>query len=173
MCIRDRSLEELTEKIVDTNLRIDTLENNFKQALHEQVVQIENKQKELRLEWRKDLKESHKQINENLNDTLTTMMREQDDKIQTVSNMSQANTSKLRDIETRTVVIENRIEETTKDRSGDVSHMKEEIQEEMNQLRSELRRRQNQMTMFPTPVSYTHLDVYKRQSYTNGRKDQT
>ena len=50
-------IEELTEKIVDTNLRIDTLENNFKQALHEQVVRIENKQKELRLEWRKDLKE--------------------------------------------------------------------------------------------------------------------
>ena len=30
--------------------------------------------------------------------------------------------------------------------------MKEEIQEEMNQLRSELRRRQNQITMFPTPM---------------------
>ena len=157
--------------------RIDTLENNFKQALHKQVVRIENKQKELRLEWRKDIKEAHKQINDNLNDTLTTITREQDDKIQTVNNMSQANTSKIREIETRTVVIENRIEETTKDRSGDVSHMKEEIQEEMNQLRSELRRRQNQMTMFPTPmddgsrlkisggkgensmesVSYTHL----------------
>ena len=49
---------QLTEKIVDTNLRIDMLENNFKQALHEQVVRIENKQKELRLEWRKDLKET-------------------------------------------------------------------------------------------------------------------
>ena len=45
--------------------------------------------------------------------------------------MSQANTSKLRDIETRTIVVENRIEENTKDRSG--------------------------------AVSYTHLDVYKRQ----------
>ena len=55
MCIRDSSNAQLTEKIGDINIRIDTLENNFKQALHEQVVRIENKQKELHLEWRKDL----------------------------------------------------------------------------------------------------------------------
>ena len=71
-------------------------------------------------------------------------IRDRDDKIQTVSSMSQANTSKLKEIETHTIVIENRIEETTKDHSGDVSHMEEVIQEEMNQLRGE-------------SVSYTHL----------------
>ena len=112
---------------------------------------MENKQKELRLEWRRDIKEAHKQINDNL----TTITREQDDKIQTVNNMSQANTSKIREIETRTVVIENKIEETTKDRSGEVSHIKEEIQEEMNQLRGELRTQQNQMMMFP--LSLIHI----------------
>ena len=50
----------MTKVCCDTNICIDTLENNFKQALHEQVIRIENKQKELRLEWRKDLKESNK-----------------------------------------------------------------------------------------------------------------
>ena len=104
------------------------------------------------LEWRKYIKELHKQINDDLNNKLTTITREQDDKIKTVNNMSQVNTSKIREIETWTVVIENKIEETTKDRSGEVSHMKEEIQEEMNKIRGELRRRQNQMMVFPTQM---------------------
>ena len=116
------------------NLHIDTLENNFKQALHEQVVRIENKQKELRLEWRRDIKEVHKQINDNL----TTITREQDEKIQTVNNMVQVNTGKIKDIKACTIVIEHKIEETSKtakDRSEEVSHMKEEMQSEMKQLR--------------------------------------
>ena len=46
--------------LLDTNMRIDALENKVKQTLHEQSVRLENKHKELHVEWRKDLKDIHK-----------------------------------------------------------------------------------------------------------------
>ena len=66
------------------NTSIDTLENEPKQPLHEQSVRLEDKHKELRVEWRKDLKDIHKQINENVNEKLNTIKHEQDGKIQDV-----------------------------------------------------------------------------------------
>ena len=45
---------------MDTNTRIDALENKVIQALHEQAFRIENKHKELRADWKKYLKDIHK-----------------------------------------------------------------------------------------------------------------
>ena len=94
----------------------------------------------MRLEWRRDIKEVHKQTNDDLNDKLTTITREQDDKIQTVNNMSQANTSKIREIEARTVVIEHKIESKKEqtfvinnDNSGEVVNTREEYKVEYKQ----------------------------------------
>ena len=115
MCIRDRdSTTQLADKIIDTNTRIDALENKVKQARHEQSVRLENKHKKLRVEWKKDLKDIHKQINGSVNEKLNTIKREQDSKIQDVHDLLQATTSKMSEIESCTVVIENKIEETSK-----------------------------------------------------------
>ena len=65
-----RAQIQLVDKIIETNTRIDALENNVKQALHEQAVRIENKHKELRAEWKRDLKDIHKKITENVNEKL-------------------------------------------------------------------------------------------------------
>ena len=116
---------------------------------------LENKHKELRIEWRKDLKDITKQINDSVNEKLNTIKHEQDSKIQDVHDLLQATTSKTSEIETRTMVIENKLEETSKtakDYSGEMSNMKEEVKIEMDQLRAELRRRPAQMTMYPAPV---------------------
>ena len=56
------STMQLADKITDTNTRIDALETKVKQALHEQAVRMENRNKELRAEWKKDLKDIQKQI---------------------------------------------------------------------------------------------------------------
>ena len=51
-------------------------------------------------------------------------------------------TSKTNEIESRTIVIENKIEETSKtakDCSGEMSNMKDHVKSEMDQLREELR----------------------------------
>ena len=45
---------------------------------------------------------------------LNTIKHEQDSKIQDVHDLLQANTSKTSEIETRTMVIENKLEETSK-----------------------------------------------------------
>ena len=51
---------------MDTNTRIDVLEMKVLQALHEQDVRIENKNKELRAEWKKDLKGNQMCIRDSL-----------------------------------------------------------------------------------------------------------
>ena len=69
--------------------------------------------------------------------------------------MLQATTSKTVEIETRTTIIEDKIDETSKtakDCSGEVSHMKEEVRNEMKQLKEELRRRPMQTMMFSAPT---------------------
>ena len=88
MCIRDRhdalhgsglktrfveSTTQLADKIADTNTRIDALETKFQQALHEQAVRMKNKNKELRAEWKKDIKDTYKQIADHWNDILTSV----------------------------------------------------------------------------------------------------
>lgn len=77
-CTIDSNIQ-LTEKIVDTKAGIDALENNVKLSLHEQTVKCENEHKELRLEWRQDIKDVHKQIN----GKLITSTCVQNEKIQT------------------------------------------------------------------------------------------
>ena len=135
---------QLTDKISDTDTRIGELDDKFRRALHEQAIRLENKQKELHLEWRKDLKDVQKQINDNLDEKLMVIKQEQDNKIQTVNEMLQATTNKTLEIETRIIIIEDKIGEiskTAEDCSGEISHMKEEVKSEMKQLREELRRR--------------------------------
>ena len=88
------SNKQLLGKIDDTNTRIDTLEGKFREALHEQVIRLENKQTELRLEGRKGLKDAQKQINDKLDEKLMVIKQGQDNKIQTDNEMLLATTSK-------------------------------------------------------------------------------
>ena len=81
--------------------------------------------------------------------------REQDSKIQDVHDHLQATTSKTKEIESRILVIKNKIEETSKtakDCSGEVSNIKDQVKSEMDQLREELRKRTAPMMMYPAPV---------------------
>ena len=57
------------------------------------------------------MKEVQKQIDVSVNDKLIIITREQAEKIQTVNDTLLADTSKIRDIEARTVVIEHKVEE--------------------------------------------------------------
>ena len=63
--------KRLADKITDNNT--DALETKFQQALLEQDVRIENQNKELRGEWKKDLKYIYKLITKNFNDKLNTV----------------------------------------------------------------------------------------------------
>jgi hypothetical protein len=69
---------DLTEEINETNVRIDTLENTCKLALHEQAMKCENTHKTLRLECREYINELHETINKQLSKNTS----KQDEKIQ-------------------------------------------------------------------------------------------
>ena len=107
------STMQLADNIIDTNTRIDALESKVKNAHCEQSVRLVNKHKELRVEWKKDLEDIHKQINDGVNEQMNVIKHEQDSKIQDVHDLLQVTTSKTNEIESRTIVIENKIEETS------------------------------------------------------------
>jgi hypothetical protein len=70
--------QQLTEKLNETNLRIDKLENTCKLALQEQAMKCENTHKKVRLECRENINELHETINKQL--IINTS--KQDEKIQ-------------------------------------------------------------------------------------------
>ena len=71
-----------------------------------------------------------KQITQDLNDKLSIVKHEQDSKIRDVHDQIKANTNKTCEIETRTNIIETKLEETSKtakDCSGEMTNIKEEV----------------------------------------------
>ena len=105
--------EKLTAKLDETNTRVEALENRVQQSLNEQAKKIENKFKEYKVGWTRDLKENFKQLFEHLNERLTDSKQEQGMKIKEVNERLRENVAKTQGLEA---------------------------------------------------VSYTHLDVYKRQT---------
>ena len=69
------STMQLTDKISNTNMCINELEDKFKKALHEHSVRLENKHKDLHVEWRTNLTDIHKQINDWENEQMNVIKR--------------------------------------------------------------------------------------------------
>ena len=95
-----KNTKQLIDKIADTKTRIDALETKFQQEFHEQAAGIENKYKEPRAEWKKDLKDNYKQIADHWNDKLNTVKHEQDSKVCDIHDQVNANINKTCEQET-------------------------------------------------------------------------
>ena len=112
----------------------------------------------------KNLQDIHKQINDGVNEQMKVIKHEQDSKIQDVYDQLHATTSKTKETESRTILIENKIGETSKtakDCSGQMSDMKDKVKSKMDQLHEELRRRPAQMMMYPTQIEERTKRIFK------------
>lgn len=95
---------------------------------------------------------------------MNMIKHEQDSKRQDVHDLLQVTTSKTNEIESRTIVMENKIEETSKtakDYSGEMSNIKDQVKSEMDQLREEMRRRPAQIMMYPTQIEERTRRIFK------------
>ena len=84
--------ELLTAKLSETNTGVEALDSRVQQLRNEQAVKIENKLKERKIDWMRELKENFKQISEHLNERLRVSKQEQDMKIKEVKESLRENT---------------------------------------------------------------------------------
>lgn len=98
------------QQIAGTNTGVDNLEIKAQQALHEPDVRLESKYKDLRVECKKEFKDTCKQVVDNLDGKTTNLKKEQEEKIKVVQDIVSA----------RTVALEARVEETAKSTTAPV-----------------------------------------------------
>ena len=142
--------EQLTTKLEETNTKIEVLQARVEQSLNEQALKMENRFKEQKTEWSKELKDRVKQLAEHWNEKFIASKQEQDVRRKTVSEQIWENINKTQELKARTTTLETAVVESAKsnkDYSGEMNTLKKDLCGEVERLRTEIKRRPAQMMM--------------------------
>ena len=92
------STMQLADKIRETNTRIEMLETSVEQSLNEQALKMENRFKEQKAEWSKELKDSVNQVAERWNEKFIVAKQVQDMERKAVSEQVHENINKTQEL---------------------------------------------------------------------------